>query len=235
MKSRPVRYPGTTIIAIGGGGFTHGTDSALEHFILEQCRKTRPRIGYIGAANEDDAGRIDLFYQRFSSLGASSHLLQKESVSTASAWIIEQDIIYVAGGNTADLIRFLQNTGLDGPLLKAAQGGTILAGVSAGAVCWFEFALSDSRGHGLEVLPGLGLIRGSCCPHYSSEAGRRPVFEKQIAARILPTGIAIDDGVAVLLRHRQSPLAFAAREGKGAYLVYQLSDESMVIPLETVN
>jgi peptidase E len=226
---------GPRIIAIGGGGFTHESDPELEDFILAQCAVSRPRIGYIGAASRDNADRIDLFYQRFTGIvGSSSHLLQNEPTQTASDWVIRQDIIYLGGGDTGHLLRCFRSNGLGSILAAAADAGTMLAGVSAGAVCWYEFALSDSGGNGLAPLPGLGLVAGSCCPHYSSEPERQTAYQQQIVNGSMPGGLAIDDGVAVLIRPGQPPLAYSAREGAGAYIVEKKADASVTTALNLV-
>ena len=114
--------------------------------------------------------------------------------------------------------------GLSDVLIEAAQ-------VSTGAVCWFDFALSDSGGAGLLPLAGLGLIAGSCCPHHSSEPYRQSAFRDQIAGGMLPEGIAFDDGVAVLILPGQSPVAFAARTGAGAYSVRRAAGGAVTAPL----
>jgi peptidase E len=217
-----------TIIAIGGGGFTHETDPDLEDFILAQSPVKHPNIGFIGAASHDSPSRIDLFYQRFlSTLQSTSHLLQSASIQEAKKWVSQQDIIYVGGGDTQHLLSYFRKNQLNQVLAMAANSGTILAGVSAGAVCWYEFALSDAGGHGLKPLPGLGLIAGSCCPHYSSEPKRQIAFQQQISNGDLPSGIAIDDGVAVLTRSSQPPRFYTAREALGAYAVEKRAHQSI--------
>jgi peptidase E len=81
-------------------------------------------------------------------------------------------------------------------LRKAWQSGIILAGMSAGAICWFEFGASDSSGlDKLSPLPGLGLINGSCTPHYDGKLNRRPDFHQLVKKGEMPPGIGIDDGV----------------------------------------
>jgi dipeptidase E len=217
-----------TVIAIGGGGFTHETDPDLEDFILAQSPVKHPNIGFIGAASHDSPSRIDLFYQRFlGSAQSPSHLLQSASIQTAKDWVSQQDIIYVGGGDTQHLLNYCRKNQLDHELAIAANSGTILAGVSAGAVCWYEFALSDAAGNGLKPLPGLGLLPGSCCPHYSSEPERQIAFQRQISNGALPNGIAIDDGVAVLMRSGQLPRFYTAREGLGAYAVEKRASDSI--------
>jgi dipeptidase E len=224
---------GPTIIAIGGGGFTHETDPELEEFIITQSPLKHPSIGFIGAASHDNPNRIDLFYQRFLSYaGSTSHLQQNASIKTVRDWVSHQDIIYVGGGNTAHLLSYFRKNKLDTFLADAANTGTILAGVSAGAICWYDFALSDSAGNGLSPLPGLGIVAGSCCPHYSSEPERQQVFQQQISVRKMPNGIAIDDGVAVLIRPGQPPMAYSARDGVGAYTVQKKGNASITTTLK---
>ncbi len=230
MKVARVGHAGATVIAIGGGGFTHGSDPELEDFVLAQCPRPHPRVGYIGAANHDRADRIDRFHQRFAYAGSTSRLRQDTPPQAAADWVAAQDIIYLGGGDTAHLLQFLKAGDLDRRLGQAAMNGTILAGVSAGAVCWFEYALSDASGDGLAPLPGIGLIGGSCCPHYASEPERRPAFRRAIANGFMPAGLAIDDGVAVLMHHDRPPRAFSARPGAGAYYVTGETAADVALP-----
>jgi len=224
-------YP--TIIAIGGGGFTHQTDPELEDFIIDQSPIKHPNIGFIGAASRDNPNRIDRFYQRFLNYaGSTSHLCQQSSMQTARDWISQQDIIYVGGGDTIHLLSYFRKNKLDSHLANAANNGTILAGVSAGAVCWYDVALSDSAGNGLTPLPGLGIVPGSCCPHYSSEPERQKTFQQKISTRAMPDGVAIDDGVAVLIRPGQPPVAYSARNNMGAYSVEKKGNNSVTTRLK---
>jgi len=233
MKTIPNKQ---TIIAIGGGGFTHETDPTLDDFILDQSPVKHPRVGFIGAASHDNMNSIDLFYKRFlGSARSTSHLLQSASMQTAKDWVLHQDIIYVGGGDTAHLLSYFRKNKLDSILAAAANAGTILAGVSAGAVCWYELALSDAAGNGLQPLPGLGIIAGSCCPHYSSEPQRQKAFQQQISTGAMPNGLAIDDGVAVLIRSGQPLVAYSAREGVGAYRVEKIANSSVSTRLISIN
>ena len=216
------RYP--RLIAIGGGGFTHQADPALEDFILAASGCARPRIGYIGTASDDDPLKIRRFYERFAAL--PDHLTHQAAGSTATdtaQWADGLDIIYVGGGHTLRLINHWRNTGIAQVLIDAAQRGVLMAGVSAGANVWFEQALSDSGGQGLKPVAGIGLVDGSCCPHYDSEPQRQPAFAEAIAGGALPGGVAIDDGVAVLIDGAGQMTAFSARSGAGAYRVTRLT------------
>jgi peptidase E len=208
------------IIAIGGGGFANGADPALEDFMLSRCEVARPRIGFIGAASDDSQDKITRFYDRFAGqAGGLSHLPKDAALGVAREWLAGQDMIYVGGGNTAELLQQWRASGVDTVLCDAGRRGVVLAGVSAGAICWFESGLSDSGGGGLAPLSGLGLIKASCCPHYSSEAERRIAFPARIRGRDLPDGFAIDDGVAVVFAGGERPHAFSARPGCWAYEV----------------
>ena len=213
LMNSPIR-----LIAIGGGGFTHEADPAMEDFILAQSGRARPRIGYIGAASQDDPVKISRFHKRFAGLCAGlSHLPQDCNAQEASHWAEGLDIIYVGGGNTLHLIAHWRQNGWDTLLKAAACQGVLMAGVSAGASVWFEQALSDAGGRGLLPVQGIGMVGGSCCPHYSSEPQRQPAFAAAIASGALGAGLAIDDGVAVLIEGNQAAATFSARAQAGAY------------------
>ena len=224
-----------TIIAIGGGGFSHKRDPALEDFIVSQCSQTKPKIGYIGNANGDMGLRIDRFYKRFSGFEASlSHLLKTDFEHDANDWIKQQDIIYVGGGHTANMLDDWLKYSVADALQQAAERGTLLCGVSAGAVCWYQQALSDSSGI-LEPLPALGLLKGSCCPHYSTQPQRQKAFSQHIAGGQISDGIAIDDGVAVLTQTNGSITAFSARKGAQAYFVKKQNNRVSSTPVPAWN
>lgn len=212
------------LIAIGGGGFTHALDPALEDFIVATAGCARPRIGFIGTASEDDPLKIRRFYERFANLSDHlTHLAAGSDASATAAWAQALDLIYVGGGHTLRLIKHWRSTGLDQVLMAAARRGVLMAGVSAGASVWFEQALSDAGGQGLRPVAGIGLVAGSCCPHYDGEPQRPPAFAAAIAAGALPDGVAIDDGVAVLIDGHGQVTAFSARPGAGAYRVTRLA------------
>ena len=220
------------IIAIGGGGFTHGTDAGLDDFVLAQSPVHNPRIGYIGTANSDLPERIDRFYARFASYSATtSHLPESTTGNDAAEWVAGQDMIYVGGGNTKHLLDSWHQSGIDRLLVDAAKSGTLLAGVSAGAVCWFEFAFSNYSEAGFLPVPGLGLVPGSCCPHYSTEPDRPPAFKAAIANGDLPGGLAIDDGVAVFFDGSAPARAFSTRDGASARLVRRSPKGSVIEPI----
>lgn len=213
------------IVAVGGGGFTHNQDPQLEDYVLTLCNTTSPKIGFIATASDESPVKIARFHDRFSSTAfQSSHLERLDNSDETADWVLSQDIIYVGGGNTKNMLSRWQQHGFQDTLLQAARNGVILCGVSAGAVCWFEVALSDSAGDGLNPLKALGFIKGSCCPHYSTEVHRQKVFEQLVSSGELPTGIAIDDGVAVHICDGEVVKTVSARPGASAYQVKSQSE-----------
>ena len=192
--------PRARLIAMGGGGFSQGTDPALEAFVLRHAAGAATRIGYIATASGYEATAIARFHQRFERHCAHTTDMPPGMQGTPAAqWLQSLDTVFVGGGNTARLLALWREAGLDRLLLDAAGEGLLLAGVSAGAMVWFEAGLSDALGAGLAPLPGLGLFSGSFCPHYDSEPQRQPALHTAIASGQLPRGLALDDGAAVLL------------------------------------
>jgi len=223
-------YP--RLIAFGGGGFTHEADADLEDFLLAQVSKEQPRIGFVGTASLDDPEKIARFHARFAADCAShTHLPMAANAAQARAWLDDLDLVYVGGGNTLQLVNHWRRQGIDEVMKSAALRGVLMAGVSAGANVWFEQALSDSGGDGLAPTAGIGLIAGSCCPHYSTEPQRQPSFIACISRNELADGVAIDDGVAVLFDENGLRLAYSSRSGAGAYAVRRSENTVVCTPL----
>jgi dipeptidase E len=133
---------------------------------------------------------------------------------------LDKDILYVGGGNTKNLLVLWKEWGLDLILKKAWEQGILLAGISAGSICWFEEGVTDSYGEGLEPLKCLGFLRGSNCPHYDGEADRRPAYHRFIESGEVQAGIAADDGAAVHYIDRDIHKVISSRPDAKAYMVY---------------
>jgi len=207
------------IIAIGGGGFTHESDDTLDQFFLDQCSKKKIKLGFLATASKDDKEKINLFYKKFENKNLElSHFNLTQKIDGFSSWILNKDIIYVGGGNTSFMLDIWRKNSLDKIFKKAYENGIILAGVSAGAGCWFDWILSDSVGPGLKPLKGISLISGSCTPH-SSEEKRINQFELNIKNGELPPGLAIDDGVAVLFIDGKPSEVYSSRKNHKAYFI----------------
>jgi len=188
------------IVAMGGGGFSmEPTNLALDRYVLGLVRRERPRVCFLPTASGDSLGYVKRFHAAFRALGAeTSHLsVFNPPVSDLAAFVLEQDAIYVGGGNTRNLVVLWREWGLDVALRAAWARGVVLAGISAGMICWFEQGLTDSLHGQLSALPCLGFLPGSATPHYDGEAERRPAYHRLIAAGELAAGYAADDGAAL--------------------------------------
>jgi dipeptidase E len=220
------------IIAIGGGGFLTGSELGLDRYVLGQSPVATPRIGFIATASGDAASTFLKFYTRFTPLNCRpSHLSFFDRTPDLEQWVASQDIIYVSGGNTRSMLAVWREWHLPQLLKRAMTNGTILAGISAGAICWFESGLTDSTAGDLQPLPGLGFLPGSCCPHYSGEQQRGPAFESYIGKGEMPDGIAIDDGAAVHFVNGKPHRIAAGRVAAGAYRVMRTVDSVDTEPL----
>ena len=189
------------IVAFGGASLLPGsTDGPLHQFLLDLTGEGYPRVCFLGTASGDDPASIAAFYGWFARRSQATHLgLFDRRVGDIAGFLGEHDLVYVGGGNTANMLAVWRTHGVDVALRRAWQAGVILAGPSAGAVCWFEAGTTDSFGPDLGALrDGLGFLPGSFCPHYDSESSRRPRYHELVASGDLPAGYAADDGVGLL-------------------------------------
>ncbi|HEU0014175.1 MAG TPA: peptidase E [Longimicrobium sp.] len=186
------------IVAFGGGGFAMEPDNPLlDEYVLGLCRSPRPRVCFIPTASGDSLAWLERFYMAFDEDRCEpTHLaLFSRAVDDLYEFLTGTDLIYAGGGNTVNLLAIWRAQGLADLLPRLMAEGTILSGVSAGALCWFERGITDSYGPGLNpLMNGLGLAPGSFCPHYDSDP-RRPEAFRDFVARTGQPGIAAEDGV----------------------------------------
>jgi peptidase E len=162
--------------------------------------RAAPRVCLLNTAMGDDAASFLQLYSLLSGAQARvSHLqlFPMPNVADPGDLLLSQDVILVGGGSVANMLAVWRTHELDRVMRAAWQAGIVLAGVSAGAICWFEGGTTDSFGPVLRPFTGgLALLAGSYCPHYSSEPARRPLYQALVADGTLPPGIACDDGTA---------------------------------------
>jgi dipeptidase E len=218
------------ILAIGGSSvMPTSTDWPLHQYLLDLSGRERPRICFIGTASGDDASYQAGFYATFSRSAETTHLtLFDRRVDDIGAFLGEQDVIFVGGGNTANMLAIWRLHGVDKALKAAWEAGVVLAGPSAGGICWFEGGLTDSFGPGLAPLKdGLKLLPGTFCPHYDSESLRRPRYEEVVGSGQLADGYAADDSVGILFAGRELAEVVASMPGQHAYRVERRKGNSV--------
>jgi peptidase E len=216
MTARPRR-----IVAMGGGGFSMEPDNlALDRHVLALTARERPKVAFVPTASGDADGYVQRFYDAFGTLPCEpSHLgLFRRTVGDLRAFVLAQDAIYVGGGNTLNMVALWRLHGLDVILREAWERGVVLAGVSAGALCWFEAGPTDSLGP-LAPIPCLGFLPGSMCVHYDGEAERRPRYMGWVEAGELPAGYAADDGTALVFEGDALAEAVTSRPAARAFRV----------------
>jgi peptidase E len=212
------------VIAIGGGMMMPENNVPLHlDYALRLTGKREPRICVLNTAAGDDPRWTMYLYDRFAGHPARvSHLalFPMPNVADPADLLLSQDVIFVGGGSVANMLAVWRVHGLDVIMRKAWHAGIVMAGSSAGGICWFEGGTTDSFGRELRPFTdGLGLLAGSFCPHYNSESGRRPLYHRLIADGTLSGGIACDDGVGAHFTDDELTEVIADRPESGAYRV----------------
>ncbi len=223
------------IITLGGGDFEAAEMRVLYRYILEQSGVEHPKVSFLPQAGGEKQDYIVRFYRLFVELGAIPSHLSLFSPHTAAIedYLMAQNVIYVGGGNTKSMLALWREWGLDQILLKAANNGTVLAGVSAGAICWYEYGSTDSIPGRLSALSCLGYLKGSCSPHYDGEPMRRPEFHRMIASGELPSGLAFDNGAAGHFIDGQLAQVISAQPNAKGYRVELAGDQARETVLDT--
>jgi peptidase E len=180
--------------------FGPGGVPLLVEYAVRLSGAQNPRICLINTATGDDPGSYLRSYEALAGLASQVTHLQLFPMPNAESpadLLLSQDVIFVGGGSVANQVAVWRVHGLDVILRRAWEAGVVLSGVSAGAICWFEGGTTDSFGPALRPFTdGLVLLPGSFCPHYDSEARRRPLYRELVSTGALPPGIACDDGAA---------------------------------------
>jgi peptidase E len=214
------------VLAIGGFSAPREQDQRLHGLIghaLGLSGAAQPRVCMMNTAAGDEPNGYLRMYAMLARHGARpSHLqlFSMPNVADPADLLLSQDVIFVGGGSVANMVAVWRVHGLDEVLRQAWESGIVLAGVSAGAICWFHGGTTDSFGPMLRPFTsGLGFLPGSFCPHYSSEPTRRPVYEALVGGGTLPPGIACDDGAAAHFAGTVLAGIVADRPGATGYLV----------------
>lgn len=190
------------LVAMGGGGFSmsqSGEPTALDTYLVDLTGKNQPQVCFAPTASGDAPTYINRFLSAYAALGVRTSVLTLWSgASAAIDRLADADLLFVGGGSTVNLVALWNAHGVtDVVRQRHAGGGLVLAGISAGATCWYTGCVTDSFGDLRPWRGGFGLVRGSFCPHLDSEPDRDPIFTDAVATGELPDGYAADDGAGV--------------------------------------
>jgi dipeptidase E len=205
---------------MGGGGFTmEPQNPALDDYVLSLADAPMPRICLLPTASGDGEAQIRQFHATFGSracepMHISLFRLGSRPVPLRET-LLDQHVIYVGGGSMLGLLAVWRALGLDVILRECWEAGVVLAGLSAGAMCWFEWGVTSSLGSPAPS-PGLGFLPGSMSVHADGEPGRLPVCRAAIADGTIPPGYAADDGVGLVFRDTTLEEVVSSRPGRRA-------------------
>jgi peptidase E len=225
-----------TILATSGGyqpADRHRLDFApLVHHAVELsgAHGREPRVCHLGTAGGDqrwfnaeldEAGRAAGFDL------SHLNLFTMPSYDDVEGHLMQQDVVWVNGGSVANLLAVWRVHELDQIFPRVWQGGVVLAGVSAGSICWYVGGTTDSFGPLRAVTNGLGLLPYANGVHYDSEKDRRPLVQRLVGEGSLPVTHCTDDGVGLVYRGTELVEAVTELRGKGAYVVTREGDRAV--------
>jgi dipeptidase E len=213
------------ILTLGGHDFTsRPPDRAVSELMLRLATERaggRPKICILPTASGDTSEQIGRFYAAFGERPCepsdlSLFRLGRRPMALRDH-LLDQDLIYVGGGSMVNLLAVWEAHELSSILSLAWREGVVLAGQSAGAMCWFEAGITKSSGKP-QAEAGLGLLRGSLCVHYNNEPERRAAYLAAVSNG-MPDGYGLDDHAGLLWEGAGPPSAVTARRGARAYRV----------------
>ena len=221
---------------MGGGGFTaEPGNPALDDFILSLAAEREPRILFLPTASGDPNTQMAAFRATFGARACQPRQLSlfrlEDEPADLRELILSQHVVYVGGGSMRNLLAIWREHGLDAILREAWEGGVVLAGLSAGAMCWFEHGITCSTGRPLPA-SGLGFLPGSLSVHYDGQPERRPVFLEAVARGVIPAGYGADDGVGLLFEGTELVRVVASRPATRAYRVAVGEGSAVEVVLE---
>jgi dipeptidase E len=187
-----------TIFIYGGG-----INKTFIKYVAGLTNKPNPKICFIPTASADNPAGIGAWYINCEDLLIRPYVMgtfinSSPTQMTFEETIMSMDAIIVGGGSTLNMIAIWKAQGIDTVLRIAYDKGIILAGGSAGSLCWFTGGYSDSRPKQLSIVYGLGFLNFSHCPHYHSEPTRKPLYNQAMLDGKLKEGYACDDMAGLL-------------------------------------
>jgi peptidase E len=230
-----------TILATCGGLVAgEWTDAAYGLLLFEAIRLARvpdgrrPKVLHVNTAGGDQRFVEGQEIEAARTVGVdASHLrfFPRRNVPSLRDAVFGADVVWVSGGSLVALLAVWRAHGLDDVLRDAWRAGVVLAGGSAGGICWHTGGVTTSFGPDpVPVADGLGFLPGSLGVHTDSDARRLPAFRKAIEDGVLVDGIAIDEGVGLVYRDRELVEAVSERPGGRAIRISQAApDDALTV------
>jgi dipeptidase E len=220
------------IVAVGGGDIgrlgAFAETTGIDKEIIRLTGISNPRLLFIPTASSDDESYVEAVKQHFGEeLGCKTDVLylkkERPTRNEIQSKILSSDVVYVGGGNTQKMIRIWKQYDIDIMLRWAYEKGTVLSGISAGAICWFRWGNSDSRKYynpdaGLIKVSGLNWIKALYCPHYDTETDRRPEL-KRMMMKTPGVALAFDNCCAIEIIDGKYRI-ISSKPDANAYIVY---------------
>ncbi|MFD2936893.1 Type 1 glutamine amidotransferase-like domain-containing protein [Spirosoma flavum] len=213
-------------IFIYGGNFT----PRFNRYVALLTGKENPKVCFMPTASGDSLSTIVSWFEACANLPLRPYVQrsfissynQKESFENV---LTNMDAIIVGGGNTLNMMAIWKVQGIDQILKNAWEKGIVLAGGSAGSLCWFEHGTTDSRPTELTKVEGLGFLKGSHCPHYHAEPQRKPLYWAKVKSKEYKPGYACDDRAGIYFEDNEVKEVVALDETSNAYYVSEEAGE----------
>ena len=207
------------IFIYGGGGWKN-----FSKYMIGLTKKENPKVCFVPTATGDSLVSISSWYTGCEDVPLRPFVLKTyiSSYDTKRSFedtIMGMDAILVGGGNTLNMIAIWKAQGIDIILRKAYDSGILMAGGSAGSLCWFESGTTDSRPIKLSKVECLGWLKGSHCPHYDAEASRRPLYHELIKSGELAPGYACDNQAGIYFENEKVAKVVAVSAKSKSYYV----------------
>ena len=207
-------------IFITGGDF----GKPFLKYVIGLTKKTNPKICFMPTASADNPYAINWFYEQCAGLPMEPHvqrvfLNSSPEQKTFEENLLDMDAIVVGGGSTLNMLAIWKAQGIDTVLKKAYQKGIILAGGSAGSLCWTQGGFTDSRPKALSRIDCLGFLPFSHCPHYHSEPTRKPLYHDAVLKGLLKAGYACDDRAGILFENEKPVKIVSANKENNCYFI----------------
>ncbi len=217
------------------GGFWEGTAGPSYEYAIKLSRPDsgrKPRLCFLATGLGDNPVYTSAFYYAFINLGVdvtNLSLFPCPSYPNLREHLLSQDVIWVSGGSTANLLAVWRVHGLDEIMRECWEAGVVLMGSSAGAICWHSGGTTDSFRYPLQAITdGLRFLPYSNSPHYSAEKERRPLTNQLVADGVIPDAYATDDHAGLVFFGTDLHEAIAEHPSAKCYSIAKVGEGKAV-------